>query len=178
MTDPTIRPISPADPVVFLDIDGVLNPHAFDPVAQSNRIDHDKVILLNFILSGRDARIVLSSAWRYLLNRSEMTLSGLDWLLRSHGVRAGSLAGITHPDTPTEWDEERGVPVAFVENERAAQVRRWRAANGHRGRYVVIDDLDLGFTAAGMPFVQTEGSVGLTAGDVDRANEILRGDIA
>jgi hypothetical protein len=163
--------------LVALDIDGVLNSHHFDGVARSCRIDRTRVRHLNYILAATDARVVLSSAWRYLVNRDEMTLQGLDWLLRSHGVRAGALAGITHPDTPTEWDEGRGVPVKFVQDERSAQVRRWRAANGHVGPYVVIDDLDLGFTASGMPFIRTESKVGLTSEDARRAVNILRGEL-
>ena len=162
-------------PLIFLDIDGVLNGYDWDALAESNRIDRVKVAILNRVLIATGAKIVLSSAWRYLANRDEMTFAGLDWLFRSHGVMAKALVGITHPDTPIEWDEDRGIPVRFVENERALQVRRYRAKSKHSGRYVVIDDLDLGFSAAGHPFVQTDGKVGLTNDHADRAIAILNG---
>ncbi len=161
------------DALIFLDIDGVLNDHQWDSLAKSNRIDAAKVAALNGILLRTGAKIVLSSAWRYLCNRDEMTLAGLDWLLRSHGLAADTLIGITHPDTPIEWDEAKGIPIRFVENERALQVSRWRAKSSHVGPYVVIDDIDMGFTARGLPFVQTDGKVGLTWVDAARVMDLL-----
>lgn len=161
--------------LIFLDIDGVLNDHSFDDLAKSCRIVPSNVVHLNRIIVETGAKIVLSSAWRYLLNRDEMTLQGLDWLLRSHGVAAGALVGITHPDTPIEWDEENGVPSKFMENERAKQVSRYRAKVKHKGAYVVIDDLDLGFTEAGHPFVQADSIQGLRRHDARKAIVILRG---
>jgi hypothetical protein len=60
-------------------------------------------------------------------------------------------------------------------NERGEQIREW--VRSHQAfererfdldagppRYAVVDDLDLGITAAGHPFVQTDGRVGLTVG--------------
>src|ERR1700728_3493853 len=93
--------------VIFLDIDGVLNNHQFDTEIMCGQIHKDKVILLNSILRRTDARIVLSSAWRYLVYRNEMNLMGLEWLLRSHGVLKDRLIGITRQDTivnqPAGW---------------------------------------------------------------------------
>jgi hypothetical protein len=174
------EPIHQATPLLsldqswlFLDIDGVLNNHHFDEVARSNRIDADKVSLLNSILLGTNSKLVLSSAWRYLDHRGDMTLDGLDWLLRSHGVKAEALIGITHPDTPVEWNEKTGRPSRFLTDERGLQIARFRAFYGHQERYVVLDDLDLGISAAGHPFVQTKSDIGLTPRDVGRAIQCL-----
>ncbi len=159
--------------LVFLDIDGCLNDHGFDPDVLCGRIDTDKVQRLNRILRATDAKIVLSSAWRYIIFRREATLSGMEWLLRSHGVLAGRLIGATWPDTmrrvvyngnPATW------PIA---NERGEQIATWLRLNPWYNAHVVIDDLDLGISAAGHPFVQTDGKIGLTDDDAERAIEML-----
>jgi hypothetical protein len=85
--------------LLFLDIDGVLNAHESDPDVLCGPIFRDKVRLLNRILRATDAKVVLSSAWRYIVHRGEATLQGMDWLLRSHGMLANRLIGVTRPDT-------------------------------------------------------------------------------
>ena len=162
-------------PIIFLDIDGVLNAHEVDPIALCGQIHRDKIERLNRILCVPDSGIVLSSAWRYVVHRGEATLDGMDWLLRSHGLRARRLIGITEPDTMIlNGGTYNGVPCDWpVENERGRQIRKWLDVHGHRG-YVVIDDMDLGITAEGHPFVQTDGTVGLTDHDADLAIGILR----
>ncbi len=159
--------------VVFLDIDGVLNAHEWDPDVLCGQIHRDKVALLNDVLRSTGAKIVLSSAWRYIVHRGESTLVGMEWLLRSHGLLAGRLAGITRPDTmmPTVY---RGEPGTWpLENERGKQIADWLRESGSVSAYAVVDDLDLGITAAGHPFVQTDSKVGLTAGDARRLREML-----
>lgn len=164
---------------VFLDIDGVLNAHESDPEVLCGQIHKDKVQRLNRILRETGAMLVISSAWRYIIHRGESNLMGFEWLLRSHGVLAGRLCGITRKDTmvrgaysgdPKEWPQE---------NERGRQISDWIvgegwAAYGESGRHVVIDDLDLGITEAGHPFVMTDGKVGLTDADAERAIRLLR----
>ena len=78
-----------ACPLIFLDVDGVLNSHDFNHAAKSNTLHRDKVDRLNRVIASTGARLVLSSAWRYHYYRGEMNIAGLDWLLRSHGVAAG-----------------------------------------------------------------------------------------
>lgn len=165
-------------PIVFLDIDGVLNGHGMDPMSLCGEIHPDKIRRLNRLLFITGAKIVLSSAWRYIIHRHEAKLQGIDWLLRSHGLHSGRLHGITRADTmePGEWDG-RYWPVV---NERGRQISDWlhdnwiRQPYGEKLRYVVIDDLDLGISEAGHPLVLTDGRVGLTDADVDRASGFLR----
>lgn len=170
-------------PIIFLDIDGVLNAHDFSDVAMSNTIDREKVAILNRILKETGARIVLSSAWRYIVHRGEANLDGMDWLLRSHGVMCGRLIGLTRPDTmmPTTFD---GTPCLWpLENERGDQIWHWLTENKYNGTYVVIDDggedrvtkewTDLGIDAGMHPVVWTKGNVGLTQADADLAIAIL-----
>ncbi|QEL19261.1 HAD domain-containing protein [Limnoglobus roseus] len=62
-------------------------------------------------------------------------------------------------------------------NERGRQIADWLAANKHPVRYAVVDDLDLGITAAGHPLVQTDGHVGLTDADAEELVSVLSPDV-
>jgi hypothetical protein len=166
-----------ATALIFLDVDGVLNAHEEDPEALCGQIHRDKVERLNRVLRETGARIVLSSAWRYIIHRGEANLAGMEWLFRSHGLIAGRLAGYTRKDTMERQvynGEPRDWPVC---NERGAQITEWLAINGESfggpPRHVVLDDLDLGISEAGHPFVHTDGTVGLTEADADRAIALL-----
>lgn len=163
---------------LFLDIDGVLNAHEpIHPEIMCGQFHVDKVDLLNWILRATDAKIVLSSAWRYLAHRGEMNLAGLDWLLRSHGVLSGRLVGITRPDSMRESPifDGKNWPV---HNERGQQIRDWLNSENpwmaETKSYVVIDDLDLGISEFGHPFVKTDGAVGLTVKDAKQAIDYLK----
>lgn len=168
--------------IVFLDIDGVLNTHDADPEALCGQIHRDKVERINRVLRATEAKVVLSSAWRYIVHRGEASLAGMDWLLRSHGFLANRLIGVTRTDAMRENPDYDGTPASWPmiphDNERGLQISEWIAGVGkpyHREkcRYVVVDDLDLGITEAGHPFVQTDGAVGLTDFDADLAIKIL-----
>ncbi len=174
--------------LIFLDIDGVLNDHGCDPMSLCGEIHSGKVRLLNRLLFCTGAQLVLSSAWRYIIHRQEANIVGMDWLLRSHGLHAGRMFGVREgrpiPDTPHGFTHADtmvrmvydGVPRNWpAENERGSQIQRWiddlwvHRKYGEDLRHVVIDDLDLGISAAGHPFVRTNGKIGLTDNDVDRA---------
>lgn len=163
--------------LLFLDIDGCLNGHQFCKEAEFNLIDCGKVSLLNHVLRETGAHIVLSSAWRYLIHRGEMNLQGMDWLLRSHGILAGRLVGITREDTRKEVRTMDGEVISWLQqDERGVQITQWLAQAHPCGDwpcYAVVDDMDLGITAAGHPFVQTDGKVGLTEVDAERLIELL-----
>lgn len=53
-------------PVLFLDIDGVLNGHEYDREAESSTLHPDCVARLNRVLADSECSVVLSSAWRYM----------------------------------------------------------------------------------------------------------------
>lgn len=160
--------------LLFLDLDGVCNCHEPTPESLCGRIHPDKMELLNGILRATGAKVVLSSAWRYLLHRGEMNLTGMEWLLRSHGMIAGRLLGITRSDYETPRKPYSGNPADWQHtNERGKQVSEWLHRYGRNYRHVVIDDLDLGITDAGHPFVHVDGSVGLTWEDAMWAVRLL-----
>jgi hypothetical protein len=163
--------------LIFLDIDGVLNGHEYDPEIMCGEIHRDKVQLLNHILRQTGAKVVLSSAWRYIIHRREATLAGMDWLLRSHGMLANRLIGCTREDTMRTDPNYSGTPNSWpVHDESGQQITDWLQQNGlPETRYIAIDDLDLGITDSGHPLVLTDGKKGLTAGDATKAIRILQG---
>ena len=160
--------------VLFLDIDGVLNAHEpLCPHVMCGQIHDDKAALLKSVLLETEAKIVLSSAWRYLVLRGEMNLIGINWLFRSHGLPNQSIIDITRADTMQRetWDGSQPWPVV---DERGKQIADWLEHNPGIDGYAVIDDLDLGITVAGHPFVQTDGNIGMTAFDGARLIQLLK----
>lgn len=152
-------------PVLFLDIDGVLNGHEFDRAAESSTIRPACVKRLNRVLRETRCAVVISSAWRYMVLGGGMTLMGFGYMLRTHGVAiVGGLLGTTGRDTQTEDPNERG-----------RQIKAWLAEHPEVTRYAVVDDMQLGFE--GMPIVRTNGAEGLTDNDADKLIELLGGEL-
>jgi hypothetical protein len=164
-------------PLVFLDIDGVLNDHTPHENGYCG-IEPRLATRFNRILRETSAEIVVSSAWRYMMFGGHMSFVGFANMLATHGLDViDRVAGFTGRDTMIPSDAGQLIPKP---NERGEQITRWlkrHPTNSRRQRrhYVVIDDLDLGITEAGHPFVQTDGKVGLTTTDAGKAIEILTG---
>ena len=158
------------NPLLFLDIDGVCNGHQQHLRTRYCRTDPACVERLDRILVETDARIVLTSSWRYLVHGGSMTFLGLRNLLHTHWIDGERLIGITRRDiTDGRTDVETCT-------DRGPQIAEWLAEHTYwETPYVVLDDLDLDIRAAGHPFVQTVGTVGLTDIDADRAIAILLG---
>lgn len=177
--------------LLFLDIDGVLNAHEpLDPEVMCGQIHKDKVMLLNDVLRQTGAFLAVSSAWRYIVHRGEMNLKGFEWLLRSHGIHCNNrFIGITRTDTHrvvTHWDGR--IESWVQDNERGQQIADFMKGNGHLNElgiehyspenklgpieaYAVVDDLDLGISDCGHPFVQTDGAVGLR---IEEAQQLVK----
>lgn len=149
------------EPVIFLDIDGVLNDHTIHPRILYCTIEKAIALRLDRILVETDASIVLTSAWRYLVHDGSMRLDGLRYLLNSHWIDGDRLIGITRPDRSASLTD------------RGQQITEWLAEHGSRP-YIVIDDMDLEITACGHPLVLTDGRNGLSDQDVEQAIGILR----
>lgn len=145
---------------IFLDIDGVLNDHT----QQDNgycTIKPECAVRFNRILrAAPDSRIVISSAWRYLILNGGMTRYGFESLLLTHGVDCfNKVAGHTRADA------NGGEPF-----ERVAEILEYVDENDVE-LFVVLDDLDLPLPES--VFVRTDGNVGLTDADAERAIAIL-----
>jgi hypothetical protein len=181
--------------IIFLDIDGVLNGHHFMREAQSCNICRPCVLQLNRIIRTTGAKVVLSSAWRYMIHGGAMTLSGFAYMLRTHGFSGiNNIIGLTESDETCPHCEYRHkrrrgkVECAWnaknfrvcvkcsKESTRGAQVRRWlKKHRGEYGRVVVIDDDAFDFDKLSLPFVQTDAKLGLTRRKADAVIRVLKG---
>ena len=144
-------------PIIFLDLDGVLNDHKRLNNGYCG-IKKENVDIFNYLLTEvPDAKIVISSAWRYMICQDAMTLLGFEYLLLSHGVQCRKkIVGFTVRDERI--------------TERKNQILHWVESN-HIDNYVVLDDLDLQMEN----HVQTNYSVGLSFNEVDKAIKMLEG---
>lgn len=143
-------------PVVFLDIDGVLNN---DEIFRNRRrcenwpedcIDRACVALLNQLLTRSGAVVVVSSSWRQLLSLEE-----IERVLRGHGF-SGTICDKT--------------PRLFVA--RGYEIARWREDSGHKGPFVILDDSEDMVHLADR-LVLTNMEYGLRQEDVESAISIL-----
>jgi hypothetical protein len=136
--------------VVFLDIDGVLA-----PIRQWDRygdLDPGCIRVLNEIVAGAGADVVVSSTWRH-----GKTVTELQEMLEAEGF-----IGCVIDKTPT------GGPGA----DRGDEIAAWLAGHAVAG-YVIIDDHgDMGGLRAQL--VLTHPARGLQPADAPRAIEILK----
>lgn len=140
------------EPVIFLDIDGVLNRITTGP----SKFEPGCVRAFNKILRAvPEAKVVLSSAWRHLIG-STFTQESFVYMLYTHGLMVrGRFLGHTERETAEVTP-------------RSKQIYNWVEMNGV-DRFVAIDDLPLG-----MPeHYQTDAAEGLTMEDADAIIKML-----
>jgi len=146
--------------VIFLDIDGVLNSVEQSIAGHSNqsnvrlyRVDPVKVGLLRWLVDQTDAKVVISSTWRYghTLQWFEGYFEALGWLAPIIGM------------TPR------------LDTIRGAEVQAWLDTDdkmvGDVEKYVILDD-DSDFLE-GQPLVQCSSVCGLSLQNVIDAIDIL-----
>jgi len=136
--------------VIFLDIDGVLAPiRRWDRYGD---LDPACIQVLNEIVAGGEADVVVSSTWRH-----GKTVAELQELLEAEGF-----AGRVLDKTPTGMDGAS----------RAEEIAAWLAEHAVGG-YVIIDDhADMGGLRAHL--VLTHPARGLQPADAPRAIATLR----
>ena len=162
-----------SDPVLFLDCDGCLNNHRPQENNYCGTLS-SCVSQFNRILDAiPEAKIVVSSAWRYLILNGSMTLKGFEMLLLTHGVKCyGRVIGHTVADGPIDAEPSHHDPEAWRVaglKWRKQQVMEWVLKNSV-SKFIVIDDLYLD-----MPeqyFV--DGEIGLTELDANNIIERLK----
>uniref|UniRef100_A0A6U6HSI4 FCP1 homology domain-containing protein n=1 Tax=Odontella aurita TaxID=265563 RepID=A0A6U6HSI4_9STRA len=166
-------------PVIFLDIDGVLNRTKH---ATHIRLDDDLVSRLKTLVERTDADLVLSTFWRHFREY-------IAYVLHRHGIDASRVIDSTPGRGHAR--EVKGVDASFVHStmigrsaadeaeyeSRHDEIEAWLAAHPERARYVILDDRP----SAARPgtelyerFVRTATEKGLVDEDVDRAIRILR----
>lgn len=158
--------------ILFLDIDGVLNTHTALPSGYCG-IDRERARILNWILfEVPELKLVISSAWRYMMIRGDMTLKGFEYLLLVHGIACHDrLHGRTDADPvvePCHFDAEAWRTSGL--KWRASQINNYVRRHGIM-RYAVVDDLDLQVSN----FVRIDDAVGLSQHDAVRVIEMLKG---
>ncbi len=141
-------------PVVFLDLDGVMNATFDHRGYGSGAVEHEFVTRLNRITAATGATVVLSTGWR-----QHRSFGALSTQLRAAGVEA-EVTGRT-PVLDIEWGD------------RWHEVRAWLRTFGARP-YVILDDIDY-FGPLSLHHVWTEPDQGLQDDDVELAIFILRG---
>lgn len=156
---------------IFLDIDGVLNRHKRHPNGYCPLVE-PCVARLSFLL-GRypHVRLVISSAWRYMMERGDLSCRGLEYIFQMANATSieGRIDGWTETDEQTcerlgicelgalptwEWLEEHGGTLRALQIESYAQTRgilEWLA----------VDDLPMDLPAR--RFVRAHPMLGLDA---------------
>lgn len=152
-------------PILFLDVDGVLNSHAYvarggSLSCRTDGLDPEAVAQLQRIVDETGCSIVLSSTWRLIHPLAEMR-----GRLISKGMR--------HPCPIRDKTPDLSRDGGTVERHcRGLEVNAWIDRIGYEGRYVCLDDD--GDFLPGQPLVQTNFMTGLTAAEADRCIELLR----
>lgn len=139
---------------LFLDIDGVLGPHDWSQEAESNIIDKECVWCFNQIIRAAQPKVVISSAWRYMINNGAMTTKGFEYMLRTHGVSAKlNIVGATRSD------EEYAT--------RPQQIQAYRNENDISKPYIILDDMDFNwYPTQRCYFYKTSSYFGLQRKDI------------
>lgn len=153
-------------PVIFLDIDGVLNGHRSFGNGYCG-IECENVDRFNRILAAHQSvKIVICSAWRYMFHGGEVTRRGFEYMLLTHGVDARErIAGFTETDEATvDW---LNAPLRTKDGKRGEDIRRFQIQRFVESEsikhFLVIDDLNLSMPEQ----IQTNGAAGLSDADVD-----------
>jgi HAD domain in Swiss Army Knife RNA repair proteins len=136
--------------VIFLDIDGVLAPiRRWDRYGD---LDPACIRVLNEIVAGGEADVVVSSTWRH-----GKTIAELQDMLQT-----GGFAGCVVDKTPAN------IPGAS----RGDEIAAWLAAHTVDGCVIIDDHADMGELRTHL--VQTHPAHGLQPADAPRAIEMLR----
>lgn len=145
--------------VIFLDIDGVLITKASMMTRRANVPSAYCVNNLNHITAMTEARIVVSSSWRFI-GVDNLKLKFRDW----------GITGRIYDVTPDLSEERNGVAVA---KSRSDEITAWLlAVEGPVTSIVILDDDDVDDVLRAF-LVRTDFDNGLTEWDAKRAIEIL-----
>lgn len=139
--------------ILFLDIDGVLNGHEQTESGYCT-IEKDKVKNLNYVLNENpEIKIVISSAWRYLILTNQMNLSGFENMLLTYGLCVKDKIIDYLPEDNKKQDRKELI-LKYIQDK---QLDNW----------IVIDDLLLDFPKE--KFVKCDYKTGL---DIQKRNEL------
>jgi hypothetical protein len=157
--------------IIFLDFDGVMNNSTFlrkNPSAENasaEQVDPQAAALLDRLVQGTGAKIVISSSWRH-----SRKLSQIQQILRDAGCRVAHRAVL---DRTPMGEGNRGQEIQdWLDLDPERQVVN--PAHEDVQSYVILDDTNEMLPEQQPRLVQTNPQLGLTEQDVVEAISILR----
>jgi hypothetical protein len=157
MTKTLLNDEPPSMPLLFLDIDGVMNTPASSLANRSGLVFRREIVTcLNRILVQSGCRVVISSSWR---KESQIDLRAV---FESQGVRMfrARLAGAT-PDLSNEECWNRG-----------DEIEAWMIHSHFSGRLAILDN-DSELNSLDLWHCRTDENKGLTPSIAERVIEML-----
>lgn len=157
-------------PIIFLDVDGVLN--SYDQLEESKRLRGmapKHVAELARVLRETDAKVVVSSVWRFELNDDGSSRRGTrfrDELLEKGDDGRLVLKRIIGR-TKDLWGK-----APDKKNVRGFEIQTWREEHGHVGSFVIVDD-DSDMGPLKPRLVKTDNALGLTRKEGDEMIRLL-----
>lgn len=148
-------------PVLFLDIDGVLNYVGGPTVGGLYWLVPEKVALLEKIIDATQCRVVLSSTWR----KFNKSLFAARQMLDSIGYELDDTTPILDRQTSEAWGGG-----LWIGARRGSEIQAWLDERPEVTRFVILDDDD-DMGPLSPHWVATDSSVGLTE---EIANEVIR----
>lgn len=156
-----------AEKVIFLDVDGVLNDDHTSSRTKTTSyvfVDEAKILLLKQIVEATQAKIVLSSTWRY--DRNDPRLNG-DFLELKEALAAHGLEFYSFTPEEVTGHKKRGL-----------EIKSWLNTHSEVKQFVILDDELFDYERRGLlhRVVLTDAEDGgLTEEHVQDAIEILNG---
>lgn len=156
--------------ILFLDIDGVLNPQWWERKKPSDKygvpFDPKTVACLEKIIAETGANIVISSSWK------NMGLSVVQDMWRERGL-PGMVIDVT-PDYLIESLSCSELNNDDALYERGFEIKGWLSLhNDEISHYVIVDDMDDILPEQQQRFVHTDPNTGMSEDDAEKAIAIL-----
>ncbi len=152
--------------IIFLDIDGVLNNEVmcFNPEWKEKQFDIDKrcMDLLNNLIEKTDAKVVISSVWRY-----GNTIESLQKLLEEYGFK-GEVIGLTPSYGHTACVRGNEILGWLQDNQ-----DRYEGLDYNFKNYVILDDDGDMLLFQKDNFIHVDNFSGLTPNIIWKAEKIL-----
>lgn len=154
------------DKIVFLDVDGVLNSDDFYArwmleegvdCFETDTLDPHALALLKKLVRETDAKVIISSSWRW----DNQAMGNLTSQLRTYGIFA----------IGTTIDDIR------VNLSRAGEIKLWLDSHPEIVNYVILDDARIDIDELARHHIKTNSVYGLQLNHIEQAKNILNGDL-